>query len=98
VTMLPPPPLPTEAGYVQLPTGLPVTVEPSVPESVGLDDLEENAVGASPPLGIKLTGYRLLNMIVLLGFGLAKFILSLQGQSVAPTGLEWVAGSALAAL
>ncbi|KAH9976598.1 hypothetical protein BGW80DRAFT_1289292, partial [Lactifluus volemus] len=37
-------------------------------------------------------------IIILLGFGLAKFVLSLQGLSVAPAGLEWVAGSALAAL
>jgi hypothetical protein len=96
--MPPPPPLPTEAGYVQLPAGSPVTVEPLVPVSVRLDDPEENAIDESPPLGVKLTGYRLLNIIVLLGFGLSKFILSLHGLSVAPTGLEWVAGSALAVL
>jgi hypothetical protein len=69
-----------------------------VPGSARLDDPQENAAGASPPFVVKLTGYRLLNIIVLLGFGLAKFVLSLQGQSVAPAGLEWVAGSALAAL
>ncbi|KAH9969436.1 hypothetical protein BGW80DRAFT_633057 [Lactifluus volemus] len=50
-----------------------------------------------PPLLTDLEA-GLLNMIVVLGFGLAKFILSLQGLSVAPAGLEWVAGSALAAL
>jgi hypothetical protein len=93
--MLPPPPLPTEAGYVRLEMTI---IEPPVPGNARLDDTEENAVSASPPFGVKLTGYRLLNIIVLLGFGLAKFVLSLQGPSVAPAGLEWVAGSALAAL
>ncbi|KAI0263227.1 hypothetical protein BC834DRAFT_323856 [Gloeopeniophorella convolvens] len=59
---------------------------------------EANDTGTPPPLGIKLAGYRLLNMIMLIAVGLAKFILSLKGHSATPTGLEWMAGLILAAM
>jgi hypothetical protein len=61
-------------------------------------DMEENEVDASFPLGVKLTTYRLLNVVIILAFGLAKFMLSLKGQNIAPVGLDWVAGSVFAAL
>ncbi|KAI0247203.1 hypothetical protein BJV78DRAFT_952521 [Lactifluus subvellereus] len=94
----PPPPADVEQVELQvLPAGLPATVEPP-PGNADPDDLEENEVDAPPPLGVKLTGYRLLNLAVLLAFGVAKFVLSLQGQSVAPTGLDWIAGSMLTAI
>lgn len=95
-----PPPADVEHVELQvLPAGLPTTTEPSqAPGNADPDDPEENEVDALLPLGVKLTGYRLLNLVVLLGIGLFKFILSLQGQSIAPTGLEWVGGSVLAAL
>jgi len=48
-----------------------------------------------PPLGVKLTGYRLLNMSVIFDFCLAKAILTYMGQSVAPTTLDLVAGGVL---
>jgi len=85
-----------------LPALFPIaTTEPS-PGNTNIntdpDDPEENDEDAQLPLGVKLTGYRLLNLVVILTIGVAKFILSLQGQSVAPTGLEWVGGTALAAL
>ncbi|KAH9996398.1 hypothetical protein BJV74DRAFT_287864 [Russula compacta] len=95
-----PPPADVEHLELQvLPATLPTTMEPSqAPGYADPDDPEENEVHTSLPLGVKLTGYRLLNLVVLLGIGLFKFILSLQGQSIAPTGLEWVGGSVLAAL
>ena len=49
-----------------------------------------------PPLGVKLTGYRLLNMSVVFAFGITKAILTYMGQSVAPTTLDWVSGAFLA--
>jgi len=47
------------------------------------------------PLLVKLTGYRLLNMLALITFGLAKSILSYEGYSVAPNTLDWVLGVVL---
>ncbi|KAI0252258.1 hypothetical protein BJV78DRAFT_367038 [Lactifluus subvellereus] len=65
------------------------------PENV---DQAEDEVDALLPLGFKLTWYRLLNMVVLFAFGLAKSILWWQGHSNAPTGLEWASGPMLACL
>ena len=47
-----------------------------------------------PPLGVKLTGYRLVFMTTLL-FGTVKTILTYMGQSTAPTTLDWVVGTFL---
>jgi hypothetical protein len=96
----PPPPPPADAEHIELqvlPAAAATTVGP-LPGNADPEDPEENEVDVPIPLGVKLTTYRLLNMIILLAFGLAKFILSLKGQSAAPTGLEWVAGSVFAAL
>jgi hypothetical protein len=79
------------------PATLPTAAGPAL-GNADPDDPEENEVEAPLPLGVKLTAYRILNMLVILTFGVAKFILSLKGQSVVPTGLDWVAGSLLAAL
>jgi len=49
-----------------------------------------------PPLGIELTGYRILYVAVILGFGSWKAVASYHGQSVMPTTLDWVAGTFLA--
>ena len=49
-----------------------------------------------PPLGVKLTGYRLLNMITVFGIGITKGILTYMGQSTAPTTLDWIGGALLA--
>jgi hypothetical protein len=92
-----PSPLPTDVEHVELqvfPAGSQVSLEPPH----GSADLENHEVDEPLPLGFKLTGYRLLNLAMFLAFGLSKFILSLQGHSVAPTALDWVAGSVLAAL
>jgi len=63
-----------------------------------LDDPEEDDEDAPLSPRVKLTGYRLLNILIIFTIGLAKFILSLNGQSVAPTGLEWAGGSVLTIL
>ena len=51
-----------------------------------------------PPLGVKLTGYRLLNMSVMFSFFLAKGILTYMGRSVMPTTLDWFSGGVLSVL
>ena len=96
-TTTPPPAAAQHIELQVLPAALPTTTE-LPPGNGDPDDPEENEVDASLPLGVKLTAYRLLNLVVLLAIGLAKFILSLKGQSIAPSGLEWVGGSVLAAL
>ena len=51
---------------------------------------------SDPPLGVKLTCYRLLNMMTMFSFCIAKGILTYKGQSVAPTTLDWFSGGVLA--
>ena len=51
------------------PTRLPTTTR----APPGNADPDENRVDASLPLGVKLTGYRSLNLLVLLGIGLVLF-------------------------
>lgn len=53
-------------------------------------------VDAAPPLGVKLTVYRLLNMTTMLSFCFAKGILAYKGLSTVPTTLDWVSGGVLA--
>ncbi|KAF8266039.1 hypothetical protein EI94DRAFT_242841 [Lactarius quietus] len=53
-------------------------------------------VDATPPLGIKLTVYRLLNITTILSFCIAKGVLSREGLSTIPTALYWVSGGVLA--
>jgi len=96
----PPPPPPADVEDIELqvlPAAAPTIPEPP-PGNADPDGPEENEVDAPVPLGVKLTAYRLLNLVIILALGLAKFILSLKGQAAAPTGLEWVAGSVFAAL
>ena len=49
-----------------------------------------------PPLGVKLTGYKLLFMTTVFCFGTVKTILTYMGQSITPTTLDWVSGTLLA--
>ena len=51
---------------------------------------------ATPPLGVKLTVYRLLNMSTMFSFCFAKGILTYKGLSTVPTTLDWVSGGVLA--
>jgi len=53
-------------------------------------------VDATPPLGVKLTVYRLLNMATILSFCIAKGILTYKGLSTIPTTLDCVLGGVLA--
>jgi hypothetical protein len=53
---------------------------------------------APPPLGVKLTGYKLVFMMTILSFGTITTILTYMGLSIAPTTLDWVAGTFLTAL
>ena len=55
-------------------------------------------VDAPPPLGVELTGYRLIFMATVFCFGVKKIILTYMGQSIAPTTFDWVAGTFLAIL
>ena len=49
-----------------------------------------------PPMGVKLTGYRLLNVGVILVFGVTKAALAHCGQLSTLTTLDWVAGASSA--
>ena len=49
-----------------------------------------------PPLLVKVTGYRLLNVTVLCAFGISRVVLMYQGQTAVPTTLEWVMGVVIA--
>ena len=46
-----------------------------------------------PPLGLKLTGYRLLTMSVVITLGVNKAILTYMDGSAALTALDWVMGT-----
>lgn len=60
------------------------------------DDHSADMDAALHPLGVKLTGYRLLNMTIIFSFGIIKGILTYMGQSTTPTTLDWVSGALLA--
>ena len=45
-----------------------------------------------PPMLIKVTGYRLLNLIVILAFGLSKGVMEYMGRSLVSTTLDWIIG------
>ena len=45
-----------------------------------------------PPLLVKLTGYRLLTIAIILSFGTAKAVKSLEGGTMTATWLDWVLG------
>ena len=59
---------------------------------------ESTSDGLPPPLGVELTGYRLLNMSVVFAFCLAKGILTYKGQSAIPTTFDWVSGGVVAVM
>ena len=48
-----------------------------------------------PLLLVKVTGYRLLNIFIITIVVAWKAVLSYQGQSVAPTTLDWITGGVL---
>ena len=61
------------------------------------DDPLADTDAAPPPLGVKLTVLRLLNVTIILSIGISKAVLTYKGQSIAPTTLEWIGGTLLAA-
>jgi hypothetical protein len=97
-----PPPIDVRHGRVEsqvVPASYPVATWLFLGNTnADLDDPQEDDEDAPLSPRVKLTGYRLLNILVIFAIGLAKFILSLEGQSVAPTGLEWAGGSVLTIL
>ena len=62
------------------------------------DDIGNEEQIASRPLGVKLTMYRLLNIVVILAFGISKAVCAYHGQSVAPTTLELAGGTFFAVM
>lgn len=50
------------------------------------------------PLGVELTGYRLLTTGVILGVGVPKAVYSYQGQALISTTFDWLAGVILAVM
>ena len=61
------------------------------------DDPSADTDATPPPLGVKLTVLRLLNVTMILSFGIPKAVLAYKGQSIAPTTLDWIGGTLLAA-
>jgi hypothetical protein len=57
-----------------------------------VNDSWAEMAAAPPPLGVKLTVYRLLNMVAMFAFCVEKDILSYKGQSITPTTLDLVSG------
>jgi hypothetical protein len=45
-----------------------------------------------------MTGYHLLNIAVILAFGIPKAVSSYRGESVIPTTLDWVEGTLIAVM
>jgi hypothetical protein len=54
------------------------------------DNTQDNDHQPTVPLGLKLTGYRLLTTVVILGVGIAKSVY--QGQALISTSLDWLGG------
>jgi hypothetical protein len=49
-----------------------------------------------PPLLVKVTGYRLLYVMVVSAFGLSKAVMEYNGKSLVSTTLDWIMGVVLA--
>ena len=62
------------------------------------DDHSVSAEATPPPLGVKLTGYKLFFMAIVFCIGTVKAILTFKGQSTSPTVLEWIGGTFLTIL
>ncbi|KAH9964103.1 hypothetical protein BC827DRAFT_49382 [Russula dissimulans] len=71
---------------------------PERPDEREDDNLKgcEDGQQQSMPLGVELTGYRLLTTSIILGLGIPKAVYSYNGQSLISTTLDWVAGILLA--
>ncbi|KAN0136045.1 hypothetical protein V8E53_006206 [Lactarius tabidus] len=65
------------------------------PEGRG-DERPADSDAKPPPLGVKLTAYRLLNVTIMFVFPITKGILTYKGLSTMPTTLDWISGGVLA--
>jgi hypothetical protein len=65
------------------------------PEEHG-DECPADSDAIPPPLGVKLTAYRLLNVTTMFAFAITKGILTYEGLSTMPTTLDWLSGGVLA--
>lgn len=74
-------------------------MEPSdVKESASLMGEHSSQISQNeprPPLLVKLTGYRLLNIFIITAVIAWKAVLSYQGQSLVPMALDWIIGGVL---
>ena len=61
-------------------------------------DTQDNDRQPTMPLGVELTGYRLLTTGVILGVGVPKAVYSYQGQALISTTFDWLAGVILAVM
>jgi len=72
----------------------PSDVEESVP-LLGEHSSQISPKELRPPLLVKLTGYRLLNIFIITAVIAWKAVLSYQGQSLVPMTLDWITGGVL---
>jgi len=93
-----PPHTNADGNHVILPVSFSAVAKPISNIYADLDDPEEDDEDTPLPLGFKLTGYRLLNIVVIFTIGVTQSTLSLKGQSIVPTQLEFAGGSVLAIL
>jgi hypothetical protein len=73
-----------------------VTLHPISLQSRGYDAWDGDAYQKPPAFGVKLTGYRLLNVGVILAYGVTEAALAHCGHSSALSALDWMAGLLLA--
>lgn len=57
------------------------------------DESQSPPIDPRPPLLVKVTGYRLLDITLLLAFGIAKAVLTYWGRSVISAPLDWIMGT-----
>jgi hypothetical protein len=68
------------------------------PREDNTQDNDRQRRQATIPLGVELTGYRLLTTGVILGVGVPKAVYSYKGQALISTTLDWLAGVILAVM
>jgi hypothetical protein len=64
----------------------------SSPPSPIEDNTQDDDHQPTIPLGVELTGYRLLTTVVILGLGVPKAIYSYNGQALISSTLDWLMG------
>lgn len=64
----------------------------------GSAELEAEEELPKPPLLVKVTGYRILNTSVIIGFGVWKSVASYRGDAILSTSLDLLLGVILATM